>query len=99
MDIEFEANRTLFVWNMEKAAENLARHGVELTEAATVFDDWLLVITDATRNGESRDKVIGFSCTGRLLAVIHSEHDDEFIRIISAWPATASETDLYDQRP
>ena len=97
MDIEFEASRTLFVWDMEKGPENLARHGIEFTEAATVFEDPLLVITGATRNGESRDKAIGFSSTGKLLAVVHTETDGEFIRIISAWPATAAETALYDQ--
>ena len=97
MDIEFEARRTLFVWNMEKASENLAKHGIEFTEAATVFDDPLLVITEATRNGERRDKAIGFSNSGKLLAVVHTEPSGEYIRIISAWQATAAETALYDQ--
>jgi uncharacterized DUF497 family protein len=97
MDIEFEASRTLFVWNMEKAPENQAKHGIEFTEAATVFDDPLLVITDAARNGEHRDKAIGFSSSGKLLAVVHLEPNGEYIRIISAWLATAAETALYDQ--
>ena len=97
MDIEFEANHTLFVWDMEKGPENQARHDIEFTEAATVFEDPLLVITDAARNGEIRDKAIGFSNTGKLLAVVHMEVDGEFIRIISAWPATAAETEIYDQ--
>jgi uncharacterized DUF497 family protein len=95
MDIEFESGRTLFVWDMEKAPENLAKHNVEFTEAATVFEDVLLLITDASRNGHSRDKAIGFSSSGRLLAVVHTEADREFIRIISAWLATTTETSLY----
>ena len=99
MDIEFESSSTLFVWDIEKAPENLTKHGVEFTEAASVFDDVMLVITDAARNGEHRHKAIGFSSSGNLLAVVHAEPDSEFIRIISAWPATAGEADLYIQRP
>jgi uncharacterized DUF497 family protein len=96
MDIEFEESRTLFVWDMEKGPENLTKHGVEFTEAASVFRDPHLVIVNAARNGESRDKAIGIGSAGKLLAVVHMEVDGEFIRIISAWPATPSEAALYD---
>lgn len=95
MDIEFETGRTLFVWDMEKAPQNIEKHDVDFTEAATVFDDLLLLIVDAARNGESREKAIGLSAGGRLLSVVHTEVDGEFIRIISAWPATATETAQY----
>jgi uncharacterized DUF497 family protein len=96
MDIEFESSRTLLVWDVEKAAENFAKHGVEFTEAVAVFTDPEFVLTDVARNGESRHKAIGFSSTGKLLAVVHTEADGEFIRIISAWQATAAESHLYD---
>ena len=96
MDIEFEESRTLFVWDMEKAPDNLTKHGVEFTEAASVFRDPHLVIVDAARNGESRDKAIGIGDAGTLLAVVHVEVDGEFIRIISAWQATPSEAAIYD---
>ena len=96
MDIEFELDHTQFVWDMEKGTHNLDKHGVEFTEAATVFQDPLLVVTEAGRNGECRDKAIGFSSAGRLLVVVHTETDGEFIRIISAWPATATDEQLYD---
>ncbi len=96
MDIEFEESRTLFVWDMEKAEENLAKHAVEFAEAASVFRDPHLIIVDAARNGESRDKAIGIGATGKLLSVVHQEVDGEFIRIISAWPATATEITFYD---
>jgi uncharacterized DUF497 family protein len=96
MDIEFEESRTLFVWDIDKAQENQTKHDVEFTEAASVFRDPHLVITDAARNGESRDKAIGIGLAGKLLSVVHVEVDGEFIRIISAWPATAAEIALYD---
>lgn len=102
MDTEFrnQSDRTLFVWDMEKASENESKHEIEFTEAATVFDDPMLIITEASRNGEHRDKAIGFSCTGKLLSVIHTEPvDAEFIRIISAWRATTTESTLYIERP
>ena len=52
---------------------------VSFEEAATVFDDPLLVLQDASRNEEPRDAVIGFSSTGRLLTVVHIEFDGQSI--------------------
>jgi uncharacterized protein len=65
--------------------------------SATVFDDPLFVLQDASRNEEQRDAVIGFSSAGRLLTVVHVEFDGEFTRIISAWHASPSEEAFYDQ--
>lgn len=98
MDIEFEYNGTIFIWHDAKAAENVRKHGVEFAEAATVFDDPLLVLADANSGGaEMRDKAIGFSTGGRLLTVVHIEVDGDFIRIISAWRASVAEEIFYDQ--
>ena len=97
MVCSYEHQGTTFVWNDEKAAENELKHDVRFEEATTVFDDPLFIIQDASRNNESRDVVIGFSSIGRLLMVVHVEAEGEFIRIISAWRATAAEEALYDQ--
>jgi uncharacterized protein len=97
MDIEFEYAGTAFVWHDAKAWENERKHGVEFFEAVTVFYDPLLVFTDAGESAEARDKAIGFSAGGRLLTVVHIEIEGEFIRIISAWRASAAEEVLYDQ--
>ena len=97
MDRAFEHGGTSFRWDDSKAAENQRRHGVSFEEAATVFDDPLFVLQDASRNEERRDAVIGFSSAGRLLTVVHIEAEDEFIRIISAWRASAAEEAFYDQ--
>ena len=97
MDRFYEHQGTTFVWNDEKAVENELNHEVKFEEAATVFDDPLFVVQDASRNDESRDAVIGFSSIGRLLTVVNVEAEGEFIRIISAWRATAAEEALYDQ--
>lgn len=66
-------------------------------EAATVFDDPLFILRDATRNDELREAAIGLSSIARLLTVVHLEVDGEFIRIISAWRASAAEEALYAQ--
>jgi uncharacterized DUF497 family protein len=97
VDHFFEHRGTTFVWNDAKAANNEHKHDVRFEEAATVFDDPLLVVRDASRKDERRDVAIGFSETGRLLTVVHMELEGEFIRIISAWRATATEEEIYDQ--
>ena len=61
MDRVFEHGRTRFRWDESKAAESQRSHGVSFEEAATVFDDPLFALQDASRNEERRDAVIGFS--------------------------------------
>jgi uncharacterized DUF497 family protein len=68
-----------------------------LEEAATVFDDPLFVLQDASRTAERRDAAIGFSSTGRLLTVVHIEVHDDFIRLISARRASPAEETTYAQ--
>jgi len=51
-------------WNELKAQENLEKHGIAFEEAAAVFDDPLVHISDASRNDELRDAAIGFSSAG-----------------------------------
>lgn len=97
MDRVFGHGGTSFRWDESKAAENHREHGVSFEEAATVFDDPLFVLRDASRNQEHRDAVIGFSSAGRLLTVVHIEVEGEFIRIISAWRASPAEEAFYDQ--
>ena len=86
-----------FVWDVSKAAANRRRHGIRFEDAATVFMDPLLVLTDASRNDEARDAAIGFDQLGRLLFVVHVEFESSSIRIISARPAETHEEALYAQ--
>lgn len=44
-----------FIWDADKAAANLRKHGVRFEDAATVFMDPLFVLTDASRKDETRD--------------------------------------------
>ena len=95
MDVRFEHNGSLFIWNAEKAELNWHKHGVRFEEAVTVFGDPLLVLVDASRNDEARDAAIGFDAAGRLLYVVHIEVALEFVRLISARRATAEEENRY----
>ena len=96
-DSAFVHHGTTFLRDQAKAAHNLEKHGVPLEEAATVFDDPLFVLQDASRNHERRDAAIGFSSTGRLLTVVHIEVHDDSIRLISARRASATEETIYAQ--
>lgn len=97
MDVVYEHGNTTFVWDQDKAERNARKHGVRYEEAVTVFDDPLFVLVDASRQGESRQGVVGFSAVGRLLLVIHLDFDGDAIRLISARRATNAEEELYAQ--
>jgi uncharacterized DUF497 family protein len=86
-----------FVWDADKAAATFRNRGIRFEDAATVFMDPLFVFTNASRNDEARDAVIGFDQLGRLLFVVHIEFEGDCIRIISARHAEANEETLYAQ--
>lgn len=98
MDRHHRSHGSDFVWNVDKAAANLRKHGVRFEDAVTIFADPLFVLVDASRHGESRDAVIGFDQSGRLLFVVHVEvDDDDCIRIVSARLAEFAEEAIYAQ--
>lgn len=87
-----------FEWNDEKAAKNLAKHGVAFEEAETVFADPLAGIApDPDHSDDERRAIIaGLSAAGRLLLVSFAERRGS-IRIISARELTRSERRLYEE--
>ena len=87
-----------FEWDPQKAARNLAKHGVPFEEAATAFGDPLGRITSDPRHSvdEERFVLLGFSRWQRLLAVMFAERA-QAIRIISARRATPRERRDYEQ--
>ena len=86
-----------FEWDPEKAALNVAKHGVSFAEAATVFGDPLaLTVPDRPHSlGEERFAIFGRSDRGRVLAVQHTERGDR-VRLISAREATRHERSQYE---
>jgi uncharacterized protein len=91
MDTTFVFNDVSFIWDTDKAAANVLKHGISFEQAATVFFDPFFRLIDASRNDEARDALIGYSDRGSLLYVVHIQRDDERIRLISARSATNDE--------
>ena len=97
VDVQYENDGTHFIWARSKAQSNLRKHGISFVQAASVFSDPYFVLTDASRNIESREAVIGFDSGGQLLFVVHVETDSQCIRIISARKAELNEEKMYAQ--
>jgi uncharacterized DUF497 family protein len=88
-----------FQWERRKAASNLRKHGVGLTEASTVFRDPLAVIFDDEAHSvqEAREIIVGHSANDRLLVVCFTEREENLVRIISARLATSREREDYEE--
>ena len=83
-----------FIWDPQKAAENVAKHGVSFAEAATIFSNFPIEVFFDPENSADEDRYIavGFSDFGRVLLVVHCENQKGTeIRIISARKATKKE--------
>ena len=87
-----------FDWDEKKAQKNLKKHGISFEEAKTVFADENARLIDDPDHSEYEDRfiLIGFSCTLKVLTVIHCYRDNEQkIRIISARKSTKNEEKQY----
>src|SRR5690606_31559971 len=76
-----------FSWDAAKASSNLKKHGVSFEEAQSVFyDEFAIQFEDDSDSGEQRFLLLGMSCGGRVLVVVHCERgpDGQELRIISA---------------
>ena len=87
-----------FEWDQGKAAENLRKHKVSFTEAATVFGDTLgTTVSDPDHSGEEHRYItVGSSNRSRILMVAHAERRER-IRIISARRLTRNERRVYEE--
>ena len=86
------------VWDANKDATNRKKHRVSFPEASEIFFDPLLVTKADHRHAtdEMRFFSLGVTRSRRLLVVAHTE-EDEFIRIITARDATATERRSYEE--
>lgn len=87
-----------FEWDRDKAARNLAKHGVEFVEAATVFGDPLAITFYDPDHLDDEDRFLtfGYSIAERLLVVSHTERGDA-TRIVSARAATRRERKIHEE--
>jgi len=80
----------------DKAAINLAKHGISFEEASTaLYDEQALAMEDASSESEHRWILIGMSNQLRLLTVIYTLREPDIIRLISARRATKREMSNY----
>ena len=86
-----------FEWDPQKATQNVRKHDVSFSEAATVFGDPLARLTDDPDHSQdnSRYILIGTSNQRRLLFVSFVERGDT-VRIISARELTRVERTDYE---
>jgi uncharacterized DUF497 family protein len=87
-----------FEWDPAKAKQNLLKHRVSFSEAATVFGDPLaLTFADPDHSiSEERFITVGTSSAGRILIVAHTNRM-EIIRIVSARRTTQRERKQYEE--
>lgn len=89
----------LFAWDPKKATSNLRKHGVSFAEAQTVLLDPLALTFDDPDHSwsERRSITIGRSTRHRVLFVAHADGLGDYVRIISARAATATERHAYEE--
>jgi len=87
-----------FEWDPSKARRNLRKHGIDFSEASTVFADTLSITIPDPDHSEDEERwlTMGLSNRQRLLVVVHTE-EGETIRIINARRADRLERRKYEE--
>jgi hypothetical protein len=87
-----------FEWDPAKASRNRVKHGIDFSEAATVFGDVLSQTFEDPDHSDDEERfvTIGVSARGRVLIVSHTDRGKR-IRIISAREATRRERKDYEE--
>jgi len=79
----------------EKARANLSKHGVRLAEGESVLNDSRALTIEDGDYDEQRWVTIGDDGTGRILVVVYTYRDPNFVRLISVRKAERHEIDEY----
>jgi uncharacterized DUF497 family protein len=78
-----------------KARLNASKHGVQLADAAAVLDDPRALTVEEFRYDETRWITLGQDGAGRLLVVVYTYRDPDYVRLISARKAEPREIQQY----
>ncbi len=85
------------VWDPNKAAANLEKHGVRFADAELVlFDSQAITLEDPAAEGEQRQVSLGRDGLDRVLVVVYTYRDED-TRLISARRATRRERRQYEE--
>ncbi|QLY27066.1 BrnT family toxin [Bdellovibrio sp. KM01] len=94
----------LFQWDPDKSIKNIQKHGIDFSEAGTIWlDNYILTDIDQKHSAlESRFIAIGMSINDRLITVVftarsstYEEKEIQYCRIINARSANAGEKSRY----
>ena len=80
----------------EKAAQNVARHGISFERAREALIDPLAQYEDASPDDEARQACIGLTTGYELLYVVHVVREGDTLRLISARLAEPAERRRYE---
>ena len=83
-----------FQWDENKADKNLKKHGIDFSDAVTLFDDFYAVTIDDPNHDEERFVTMGMDAYSRILVVVYIWRGND-IRLISARKATKHEHKHY----
>lgn len=84
-------------WDADKAATNLAKHGVDFADAAAVLEDEAALTVSDDDPDEERFVSVGMDALGRVLTVVYTWRGGE-PRLISARKANRSERRQYERK-
>ena len=96
MDVYSTLDGQGFVWNSDKAASNVLKHGIRFERAREVFLDQLARYEDASPDDEARQVCLGLTTDYRLLYVVHTIWEGDVLRLISARVAEPAERRRYE---
>ncbi len=87
----------LFEWDEKKNNKNIEKHGIDFSDAITIFDDddRVEAVDDRNDYGEERIQVIGEAKPGVLMAVYTWRKNGTSRRMISARTASKRERGIY----
>lgn len=85
-----------FEWDIPKAQQNIHKHGIRFSDAATVFDDPNALTIEDENQDKPRFITMGMDASGRILIVVYTYRKLR-IRFISARKATRRESRKYQE--
>lgn len=85
-----------FEWDEAKRAEVYKKHGVDLLEAALIFENEVLEKEDTRRDyGEKRMIALGIA-DGEIYTVVYTKRGEVY-RLITAWKGGQNDRDEYEK--
>jgi uncharacterized protein len=86
-----------FEWDEAKNKANLAKHGIDFSDATAVFEGVVVFYEDDRFDyGERRERATGTIADGTVVVVVFTRRDSK-VRLISARPASRFERKEYEK--